>query len=100
MRIPCPHCGWRDAADFVYGGDAAARLIPRAGDDEPWLQQLYLRRNPCGEHEELWFHEQGCGRWLLARRDTRSHRLLAVRAADAAGWQRLEPLAPEQEVQP
>jgi len=33
MRIPCPHCGERDAREFVYLGDANARRPdPQAPD--------------------------------------------------------------------
>ncbi|MGE4337063.1 MAG: sarcosine oxidase subunit delta [Pigmentiphaga sp.] len=87
MRVYCPHCDWQDISDFVYGGDACARLMPRPDDHTPWLEHVYRRENPRGEHEELWFHEQGCAQWFEVRRDTRNHRILAVRVcATGAAW--------------
>ncbi|MEE8272140.1 MAG: sarcosine oxidase subunit delta [Alphaproteobacteria bacterium] len=76
MRIPCPYCGPRDAAEFAYGGDASsARPDPETADPDAWYSHVYLRRNPMGAHVEYWHHAQGCRLWLKVRRDTVSHRI-------------------------
>ena len=72
MRLPCPFCGERDAAEFVYRGDAAA-------DD------LYLRDNPAGLLREHWYHAQGCRNWLVVTRDTRTHAIVSAELAKGRG---------------
>jgi heterotetrameric sarcosine oxidase delta subunit len=80
MRIYCPFCGERDLSEFAYHGDAnAVRPDPEAPDAaERFFGALYLRDNPAGAHEELWYHTFGCRSWLKVRRDTRTHEVLAV----------------------
>jgi sarcosine oxidase subunit delta len=77
MRIPCPYCGERDAHEFAYLGDATVRRPdPAAADAEArFVEAVYLRDNPAGPHEELWYHAAGCRSWLRVRRDTRTHRI-------------------------
>ena len=84
MIIPHPLLGPRDAAEFVYLGDAG--LIDRpdrlAGDAaERFYGYLYLRDNPAGDHRELWYHEQGDRSWLVVTRDTTTHAITRVELA-------------------
>ena len=82
MRIPCPYCGPRDVAEFTYGEDGnVVRPDPEAGDERAWTDYVYLRGNPRGPHEELWHHTAGCRQWLRVVRDTTSHAILKVGAA-------------------
>lgn len=80
MRIECPFCGERDSSEFIYLGDANAQ---RPDSDRPdaqarCIEAVYLRDNPAGPHEELWYHLFGCRSWLHVTRDTRTHRIFAV----------------------
>ena len=100
MIIDHPLLGPRDAAEFVYLGDA--ELINRpdwqgeaAGDEaiaaaiDRFHEYLYLRDNPAGEHKELWYHEQGDRSWLVVTRNTLSHAITKVELArDVAGRRR------------
>lgn len=84
MIINHPLLGPRDAAEFVYLGDAA--LIDRPdwrgkGAVERFYEYLYLRDNPAGEHRELWFHEQGDRSWLVVTRNTLTHDISKVELA-------------------
>ena len=84
MIIDHPLLGPRDAAEFVYLGDA--RLIHRPDPDAPdaperFHDYIYLRDNPAGPHRELWYHEQGDRSWLVVTRDTRTHEVLKVELA-------------------
>ena len=84
MIIHHPLLGPRDAAEFVYLGDAA--LIDRpdwqAPDaDTQFYEYQYLRDNPAGTHRELWFHEHGDRSWLVVTRDTLSHEIIKVELA-------------------
>ena len=84
MIINHPLLGPRNAAEFVYLGDAA--LIDRpdwqAKDAvERFYEYLYLRDNPAGEHRELWFHEQGDRSWLVVTRNTLTHEISKVELA-------------------
>jgi methylglutamate dehydrogenase subunit B len=72
MRLPCPFCGSRDSREFTYRGDAAP-LRPTDQAAQAMHDYVYLRDNPAGLIEELWYHTQGCRQWLRVTRDTRSH---------------------------
>ncbi len=74
MRINCPHCGERDRREFYYMGDAVALERPaRDAGAEAWDAYLHLRDNPAGLTRDLWYHESGCGAWVVVTRDTCSH---------------------------
>jgi sarcosine oxidase subunit delta len=84
MIIAHPLLGPRDAAEFVYLGDAA--LIDRpdwqARDAATQFHAYgYLRDNPAGMHQELWYHEQGDRSWLVVTRDTVTHEITQVELA-------------------
>ena len=84
MIINHPLLGPRDAAEFVYLGDAS--LIDRPdwqGQDaaDKFYEYTYLRDNPAGEHRELWYHEQGDRSWLVVTRNTLSHEITQVEMA-------------------
>jgi sarcosine oxidase subunit delta len=83
MRIQCPYCGERDLSEFAYLGDASfTRPDPATPDaSEQFFAQVYLRDNPAGPFEELWYHASGCRSWLRVRRNTRTHEILAVEFA-------------------
>ncbi|GGH20616.1 sarcosine oxidase subunit delta [Cribrihabitans marinus] len=82
MRIPCPLCGTRDRREFWYRGAAVdlERPAPDAGV-EAWDDFVYLRENPAGPTRELWYHEGGCGAWLVVERDTVTHEIGRVALA-------------------
>ncbi len=84
MIIDHPLLGPRDAAEFVYLGDAS--LINRpdhtATDaSEQFYEYLYLRDNVAGEMRELWYHEQGDRSWLVVTRNTLTHEISNVELA-------------------
>jgi sarcosine oxidase subunit delta len=74
MRINCPNCGERDRREFYYQGDAVA--LERPAEDAglaAWDDYLHNRDNPAGDTRDLWFHEAGCGAWLVVDRNTVTH---------------------------
>ena len=84
MIIDHPLLGPRDAAEFVYLGDAA--LIERPDPEaenatEEFYGYQYLRNNLAGEHQELWYHERGDRSWLVVTRDTLTHAITKVELA-------------------
>jgi heterotetrameric sarcosine oxidase delta subunit len=83
MRIHCPFCGERDQAEFVYLGDASVQRPEGTATDaqERFVEAVYLRANPAGLHEELWYHSFGCRSWLRVTRDTRTHEIVGVARA-------------------
>ena len=83
MRIQCPFCGDRDVSEFTYLGDAGFRRPQPdiAGAADRYYEAVYLRDNPAGPHEELWYHAAGCLSWLRITRNTRTHEILGVRLA-------------------
>jgi methylglutamate dehydrogenase subunit B len=91
MLIPCPHCGLRGSEEFVYRGDATVRRPAIGAEDAAgaamspaWLDYLYLRDNPTGEHREFWYHATGCRAWLIVTRNVTTHEIVAVEVARAA----------------
>jgi methylglutamate dehydrogenase subunit B len=83
MRIACPHCGSRDAREFLYHGAADPVRPDPAADDAlaRFTDYVYLRDNPAGHLRELWFHAAGCHGWLVVTRDTRTHTISGVEPA-------------------
>lgn len=82
MRITCPNCGERDRREFYYQGDALALDRPSEDAGLPaWDDYLHNRANPAGDTRDLWFHEAGCGAWLVVERNTVTH---AVHSATLA----------------
>ncbi len=85
MRIECPFCGDRDVSEFTYLG-AANHRRPDSQQQEAatrFCEAVYLRDNPSGPHDELWYHAYGCRSWLRVTRNTRTHEILAVDFAGA-----------------
>ena len=76
MLIPCPWCGSRNQIEFTYGGDAAVRRPAPDAPEAAWVDYVYLRDNPCGPLDELWYHGAGCRSWIKVRRNTRTHEIL------------------------
>ena len=84
MFINHPLLGPRDAAEFVYLGDASLIDRPDSEQDgaaQAFYEYQYLRDNPAGTHQELWFHEQGDRSWLVVTRDTTTHEITDVKLA-------------------
>ena len=77
MRIPCPFCGERLHSEFAYLGDGTVAM-PDPDAPELFADAVYVRANPAGEHEELWYHAAGCRRWLRVTRNTRTHEISSV----------------------
>ncbi len=76
LRIDCPNCGVRNAAEFRHGGEYNPR--PTQADDDEWIRYLYLRRNRMGVQVEWWYHRFGCGTWFLVERDRRSDEITRI----------------------
>lgn len=83
MRVPCPFCGERDLGEFTQLG----AYVPRPGADASeaeFFEAVYIRENPAGVHQELWYHGFGCRSWLIVTRDTRTHEIFRVDFAKEA----------------
>jgi heterotetrameric sarcosine oxidase delta subunit len=79
MLIPCPHCGKRAQAEFVYERALESVILP-GEDDADAMAKLYTRTNPRGPDEELWRHTYGCRAWLVLTRHRVTHDITEVRA--------------------
>lgn len=87
MRITCPLCGERDRREYYYQGDAVALQRPAAeAGGVAWDDYVHLRDNPAGVTRDLWYHEAGCGSWLVVTRNTVTHEVLdSVLVCDSTG---------------
>ena len=91
MRICCPYCGERSNGEFTYHGDAQARRRPdtpigatlEGATLDQWMNYVYWRDNPAGEHRELWYHGS-CRAWLIVTRNVSTHQILGVEPARTA----------------
>ena len=83
MIINHPLLGPRDAAEFVYLGDAAMINRPEGmtASDRDMHDYMFLRDNPAGKIRELWYHEQGDRSWLVVTRNTVTHEIIHVELA-------------------
>lgn len=91
MIINHPLLGPRDAAEFTYLGDASLIDRPDGTAEDALVNFInygYLRDNPAGEHQELWFHEQGDRSWLVVTRNTVTHEISKVELASAVAQKR------------
>jgi sarcosine oxidase subunit delta len=77
ILLPCPNCGLRNVSEFRYGGEARQR--PQGGDVTPaeWTEYVHMRDNKLGVLREWWYHRQGCRRWFIAERHTKTHEVKA-----------------------
>lgn len=95
MRIACPYCGDRDLREFTYLGDATVtrpeiavapdQMHAGAGESSgqaAMFDYVYMRDNPAGLHHEYWYHGAGCRQWLIVARDTTTHEISGVWAAN------------------
>jgi sarcosine oxidase subunit delta len=79
MRITCPLCGPRDRREFYYyGSDDYLNRPAEGAAPEAWDDYLHLRDNPAGITRDLWYHETGCGSWLVLTRNTVTHEIHEV----------------------
>ena len=60
------------------------RPDPEAGD-AAWDDYVHLRDNVAGPARELWYHEMGCGAWLVVTRDTLTHAVQSAALAEDEG---------------
>ena len=85
LRLDCPFCGLRDHDEFTYLEDGSVTM---PGIDQTsqsaWFEAVFLRDNPRGKHTELWHHVNGCRMILRVERDTQTHVISKVEAAQPA----------------
>ncbi len=82
MRLTCPHCGERDRREFYYAGSAEQLQRPaRDAGEGAWNDYLHNRDNPAGDTRDLWYHESGCGAWLVVSRNTVTHAIASIELA-------------------
>lgn len=77
IYIPCPHCGHRNADEFIYGGDNDQRRPenPEEFSDAAWCEYIYTVPNVKGITREYWRHKRGCNRWFVIQRDSRTDKM-------------------------
>ena len=94
MLIPHPLLGPRDAGEFTYLGDATLLDRPDWQSEtaaQDFYEYVYVRDNPPGVHQELWYHEFGDRSWIVVTRNISTHEIIkAELAQDVALAKRAE----------
>lgn len=74
MYLPCPHCGNRNADEFIYGGDTSRQRPVNPGklSNQSWCEHIYTVPNVKGVANEFWWHKRGCNHWITLQRDSRN----------------------------
>ena len=76
LILTCPNCGDRSASEFRFGGEYNPRpKDPSACNDEEWTDYLYIRNNRMDMQTEWWYHNAGCGIWVLVERKTQTNQI-------------------------
>jgi sarcosine oxidase subunit delta len=66
-------------------GDATALARPAAdAGPDAWDDYLHNRDNPAGDTSDLWYHEGGCGAWIVVSRNTLTHAVHGTKLAQKA----------------
>ena len=79
LSIFCPYRGeYRDETEFHYAGQAhiARPEDPDNTSDEIWGEYLFFRKNPKGEHREMWVHAAGCRQYFNVVRNTLTYEII------------------------
>ncbi len=85
FRIPCPHCGLRNVAEFRHVGERRTRPDAQTATSEQWRAYLYEQRNVAGWSEESWYHAFGCRRFVSVERHTVTNEMRSVVDGPTAG---------------
>mgnify|MGYP001061468759 FL=1 len=72
--MPCPLNGPRNISEFVCRGEVTT-VPDRECSDREWSQYVFMENNIAGEVCEWWIHTP-TAYWFIARRDTRSEKIL------------------------
>jgi heterotetrameric sarcosine oxidase delta subunit len=78
MQIPCPHCGPRSQAEFVYERTVDS-VVALDAAPEVAMTTLFTRTNPRGPDDEIWRHTYGCRAWMVITRHRVTNEITAVR---------------------
>ena len=79
LHIYCPYCEeHREETEFHYAGQAhmARPYDPDNTTDETWGNYLFFRKNPKGNHQEMWAHSTGCRQYFNVVRNTLTYEIL------------------------
>ena len=79
LHIYCPYCEeHREETEFHYAGQAhiARPYDPDNTTDETWGNYLFFRKNPKGNHQEMWEHATGCRQYFNVVRNTLTYEIL------------------------
>jgi heterotetrameric sarcosine oxidase delta subunit len=79
MQIPCPHCGLRAQAEFVYERTVDSVVCLDAAPEHA-MQTLFTRNNPREVDDEIWRHTYGCRAWMVITRHRVTNKISNVRA--------------------
>ena len=78
MQIPCPHCGPRAQAEFVYERTVDSVVVLDAAPEDA-METLFARNNPRSADDEIWRHTYGCRAWMVVTRHRVTNEISAVR---------------------
>lgn len=68
-QLPCPICGTRNLAEFLFYGVRRPMPDPAQCNDAEWAQCLFHCQGYAGVKQEWWCHLP-CNEWFELERDT------------------------------
>ncbi len=79
--IYCPYCE-EERAEEEFHASGEAHIVrpsdPEALSDEQWGDYVFFRKNPRGNHHELWQHTIGCRKFFYMTRDTATYEIKEI----------------------
>lgn len=84
----CPLNGWRNIAEFVYGGEVRPAPAHDAGPQE-WADWVFMVDNRAGVVREWWMHAPS-SYWFIAERDTVTDTLVRTYPASELFSERID----------
>ncbi len=71
LILECPYCGvTAEETEFHGGGEAHIKRFGPGSSEDDFNGYLFAKVNPKGVHFERWRHNNGCGKWFHAARNT------------------------------
>ena len=88
-QMKCPLNGWRNIAEFSYGGEVEHMPDLANTSNSEWAKHIYFHENTDGICKEWWCHT-ATSYWFIAERNTINNEIIATYPSDKIFTSRVE----------